>query len=98
MPFWKRPVLPDSPEGALPVPDGAGPVAREALSAFNAGDFGRCRTLVRDLRVHATDAVDADVARDLTARLRPDPVMLGLAALSVPTLLFLALWAVTHSH
>jgi len=98
MTFWKRPVLPDSPEGELLVPDGAGPAARDALAAFNAGDFARCRALVRDLRAHPADETDAAVARDLTARLRPDPVILGLAALSVPTLLFLALWAVTHSH
>jgi hypothetical protein len=98
MPFWKRPVLPEHPEGELSVPEGAGPVARDAIAAFNAGDFSRCRTLVRGLRATTPDGPDAEAARDLLARLRPDPVLVGLAALSVLVLVFLALWSVTISH
>lgn len=98
MPFWKRPDLPEHPEGELALPDGVSEVARAAVEAYNAGDFSRCRALIRELRATGLAGVDAAAARDLEARLRPDPVVLALAALSVLALVFLALWSVTASH
>jgi len=102
MPFWKRPELSDYPEGELSVPEGAGEPERAAIAAFNAGDFARCRRLVRELRGDAgatahPDVTDA-VATDLERRLRMDPVLLGIAAASVLVLVFLSIWAVVSSH
>lgn len=100
MPFWKHPELSDHPEGELTVPENAGEPERAAIAAFNAGDFSRCRRLVRDLRGGAdTDpGASAAVAADLERRLRMDPVLLGIAAASVLVLVFLSIWAVMSSH
>lgn len=98
MSFWKRPVLPDHPEGELPMPDEVGEPVRDAIAAYNAGDFARCRAVIRDLRAAGPAGPDAAALRDLEARLRPDPVLMGLAALCVLALVFLALWSVTVSH
>jgi hypothetical protein len=98
MPFWRPPELPDTPEGLLPVPDDAGDEAREAIAAFNAGDFSRCRRLLRKFAGPDAAEADASVARELERRLRMDPVLLGIAAVSLLLLIFLTIWAVTVSH
>jgi hypothetical protein len=98
MPFWKRPVLPEHPEGELPVPEGVCEPARAAIESFNAGDYARCRAQLRALRAAGPAEPDASVVRDLETRLRPDPALLGLAALCVLALVFLALWSVVVSH
>ncbi|MBU1068389.1 hypothetical protein KJ975_02370 [Myxococcota bacterium] len=98
MPFWRRPELSDIPEGQLSVPDDAGEPAREAIAAFNAGDFSRCRRILRELGGPDAAGADATVARELEQRLRMDPVLLGIAAVSLLLLVFLAIWAVTVSH
>jgi len=98
MPFWRRPELSDHPEGLLSVPDDAGEPAREAVDAFNAGDFSRCRGLLRKFGGPEATGADAAVARELEHRLSMEPVLLGIAAVSLLLLVFLAIWAITVSH
>jgi hypothetical protein len=98
MPFWRRPELSEHSEGVLAVPEDAGETAIKAINAFNAGDFSRCRALLRELGAPGTAVADVAVARDLSRRLHMDPVLLGIAAVSLLVLVFLAIWSVMVSH
>lgn len=74
------------------------PELARVVDLFEAGHYAEVRTLARKL-VHATDSDDVrKAARDVLARLEPDPLAKILLAAAAILLVFLAGWFWTHPH
>jgi hypothetical protein len=74
------------------------PALLELVRAFEAGDYGRVRREAPALAARADDPDVARAARDLRARLDPDPLTLGLFLGTALLLAFLTAWAYGHGH
>lgn len=75
------------------------PVLRELLDAFERGDYRLVRERAPRLAEETSQSAPevARAARDLRARLDPDPLAVKLIIASVTLLVFLSAWAY-HTH
>ncbi len=89
---------PEIPEGTLTVPEGAGESALRAVKAFEQGNFALARKLAAEVLAADPGNPDRIIALDLKKRMGTDPVVLVLAGACIMALLFITLWAITHSH
>ena len=68
------------------------------VDAFERGDYAHVRRAAPQLARRTEDAAVAAAARELRARIEPDPVALYLLALVGALLVFLTVWFVGHAH
>jgi hypothetical protein len=73
------------------------PTLHRALDAFSRGNFRSVRAIAAPL-VTDPDAAVAAAAKDLIARISPDPIAYVLLGTTALLLVALTLWAIGQSH
>ncbi|MCC6213397.1 MAG: hypothetical protein IT376_00895 [Polyangiaceae bacterium] len=68
------------------------------VALFERGDYATVRSRASALAQASSDSEVRDAARELLARLEPDPLARRLLWVAAALLAFLTLWAYGHAH
>ena len=86
-----------TPEGYIQIPENASDLLKEAINAFNMGNFYKTRKLSVQL-LKSNSEQDQNFAKRLLDMTSVDKTVLYLALFSVLVLVFIFIWAVKISH